>query len=132
MIYNKKIIIWQKDVLLFHTQFNLPIGDIPTPLSSQRNKLRVALIFEELGELLQAIGRNDLPEIADGVGDKIYVLLVLSIEYGIDIIPIWNEIQRTNMKKEGGGIREDGKILKPIGWKPPNIKELLRAQRGQV
>ena len=50
--------------------------------------------------------------------------------YGIDIRPIWDEVHRTNMAKEGGGSRTDGKIMKPAGWQPPDIAGLLARQDG--
>ena len=70
-------------------------------------------------------------EIADGICDSIYVLLGAALELGINITPLWDEVQRTNMAKEGGAIREDGKILKPEGWKPPVISRLLKEQGWQ-
>ena len=71
---------------------------------------------------------GNITEIADGIADLIYVLLGTAIEYGININPIWDEVQRTNMLKEGGGIRPDGKILKPEGWLSPDIAGILKQQ----
>lgn len=48
--------------------------------------------------------------------------------YGIDLGPLWDEVHRTNMAKVGGKTRADGKILKPDGWQPPRIQELLDVQ----
>ena len=75
-----------------------------------------------------AMGQGDLVEIADGLADLIYVLIGTSIAYGIDLEPIWDEVHKTNMAKVGGGVRGDGKILKPEGWEPPEIERLLVAQ----
>jgi predicted HAD superfamily Cof-like phosphohydrolase len=45
---------------------------------------------------------------------------------GIDLGPFFAEIHRTNMEKAGGPVRpSDGKILKPPGWKPPDIVGML-------
>lgn len=109
-----------------------------------RVALRADLIAEEVKETLEAltghevdfviqnhVGRfkkGDMPEIADGIVDSIYVLLGTAIEYGIDIEPIWGAVQKANMAKVGGGIREDGKRLKPEGWEPPPIADLIEAQ----
>ncbi len=119
---------WQRDVTNFHKKFGLPTKTVPEVISVQRGKLRIALILEETGELMQAIRHQDLPEIADAVADAIYVILGTAIEYGIDMNPIWHEVQRTNMAKEGGGMRVDGKILKPKGWEPPKIIKMLQSQ----
>lgn len=47
---------------------------------------------------------------------------------GLDIKPLFEEVHRTNMLKVGGPTRADGKILKPEGWQPPRIRELLIEQ----
>ena len=119
---------WQSDVERFHAKFGLAIGSNPVFLTDDRSVLRIKLIKEEMMETVDAIIEGDLVEIADGICDSIYVLLGTAIECGIDISPVWNEVQRTNMNKDGGTMREDGKILKPEGWLPPRVKEELLAQ----
>lgn len=54
--------------------------------------------------------------------------LFAAIDLGIDIKPLFEEVHRTNMLKVGGPTRADGKILKPEGWQPPRIRELLIEQ----
>jgi len=71
---------------------------------------------------------EDLVEIADGIGDVIYVLLGTAVSYGIDLRPIFDAIHDSNMKKVGGCTRDDGKIMKPEGWVPPDIEGILAAQ----
>ena len=44
---------------------------------------------------------------------------------GIPLDEVWEEVQHSNMQKLGGGVREDGKILKPDDWEPPHIAEVL-------
>jgi len=85
---------------------------------------------EELREFGEAARHRDLPEIADALADLIYVTLGTAITYGIDLRPVWDEVQRANMAKVGGPKREDGKQLKPEGWEPPNIKKAL--QQGNI
>lgn len=118
----------QADVAKFHLKFGVPVNPTPVLLSTERRNLRKSLIKEESRELRDAITINDLPKIADGVADLIYVALGAACEYGIDMAPIWNEVQRTNMLKEGGATRADGKILKPDGWKEPEIHRLVSEQ----
>lgn len=119
---------WQSDVERFHEKFGLPVLDTPQIIISDRMDFRAKLIREEMQETLDAFDELDLVEIADGICDSIYVLLGAALELGIKISPVWNEVQRTNMAKDGGATREDGKILKPEGWLPPRVEEELLAQ----
>jgi len=91
-------------------------------------KLRIALVEEEILELKDACKDNDFPSFVDAITDSIYVLLGTAIATGVDIEPIWAEVQKTNMAKAVGNKRDDGKLLKPEGWKPPDIKTLLKEQ----
>lgn len=91
-------------------------------------ELRKSLISEEVKETLDAMDKNDIVEIADGIVDSIVVLIGTAITYGIDIREIWEEVHKTNMAKEHGPIREDGKRLKPEGWKPPDVLSILKKQ----
>jgi predicted HAD superfamily Cof-like phosphohydrolase len=117
-----------QDVYDFHDKFGCYIGDKPSVPDIGTKELRKNIVKEEYDELIDAIDNNDLPEIADGIADLIYVLLGTAVSYGIDIRPIWEEVQRTNMAKIGGSKRSDGKILKPEGWVGPDIKGLLEKQ----
>jgi predicted HAD superfamily Cof-like phosphohydrolase len=118
-----------QDVAKFHRKFGRPIGAVPVLLSKNDADLRIDLIAEEAVELVDAIKAGDLTEIADGMGDLIYVIIGAALEFGIDLHPVWNEIQKTNMAKDGGATRADGKILKPDGWVPPNIHKILADQK---
>ena len=71
-----------------------------------------------------------MADVADGIADLIYVLLGRAIAYGIDLRPVWDEVQRANMSKEGGGKRADGKILKPPGWRAPDINGVIARQEN--
>lgn len=96
-----------------------------------------ALILEEVvDETLPALlkyRRNpsfeNLVELADGLVDSVYVLLHTANSLGIPFDLVWDEVQKSNMAKvwEDGTAhkREDGKILKPPGWKPPDIFGVL-------
>lgn len=84
-------------------------------------------------ELLPALAEGDLVEIADGIADSIYVLVYTAHCYGIPINEVWAEVQHTNMAKFPGGKvlrrESDGKIMKPEGWEPPDIKAILEEAR---
>ena len=93
--------------------------------------LRYRLMQEENNEYLEAAKKKDLVEIADALGDKLYILCGTILAHGLQhkIIEVFNEIQRSNMSKlslEGKHvIRKDGKILKGPNYFKPNIKEIL-------
>lgn len=70
----------------------------------------------------------NFPKAADALIDLEYVILGTHNEFGINSTPLWAEVQKCNMAKEGGATREDGKILKPAGWVGPDIEGALRAQ----
>lgn len=122
---------WQADVIDFHEKFCPErIGTTPT-IPWGRINLLMTLIMEELDELDDAITRNDLPGVADAMGDLIYVTLGCATTCGIDLRPVWNAIQAANMAKAGGSNREDGKVMKPPGWRPPDIAAIL-ANQGRL
>jgi len=120
-----------QDVAMFHAMTDMPINKHPWPLTSGRLDLRWRLIDEEVNkELKPAMDRGDMIGIADGIADSIYVLIGAALEYGIPLEKVWDAVQTANMAKRDpvtGKIlqREDGKILKPEGWLPPNIWQIL-------
>lgn len=119
---------WLNDVKEFHKKFGVVINEMPTIVHDSIADLRHRLIEEEFDELMDAMENEDLVGIADAVADMVYVLLGLCVTYGIDINPIFDEVHRSNMEKTGGKIREDGKVLKPKDWTPPDIKSELKKQ----
>lgn len=121
----------QAAVADFHAKFGLNIREVPgIPEDSERD-LRISLCDEEWTETREAMEQGDLPGVADGIADLIYVLLGTAESYGIDMDTIFPAVHEANMAKEGGGSRDDGKILKPDGWTPPDIEGLLRDQGWQ-
>ncbi|QOD60320.1 nucleoside triphosphate pyrophosphohydrolase family protein [Polaribacter haliotis] len=116
----------------FHTAFKLNIQETATVnISDERKKLRFELMKEENEEYLEAAQNNDLVEVADALGDMLYILCGTIIEHGMQdkIEEVFNEIQRSNMSKLGEDgkpiYREDGKVLKGPNYFKPNIKEIL-------
>ena len=75
---------------------------------------------------------ENLSEIADGLADLIYVAIGMARTLGIPLEEVWDEVHKTNMAKEGGPVRGDGKILKPPGWKPPAVKTILKEAEGRL
>lgn len=94
-------------------------------------KLRYRLMQEENDEYLEAARKKDLVEIADALGDKLYILCGTILAHGLQdkIVEVFDEIQRSNMSKLSADgtpvIREDGKILKGPNYFKPNIKSIL-------
>ena len=123
---------WQADVLEFHKAIGAHIEPRPCLPPWRVQGLRYDLIREEMCETLRAIVDRDLVGVADGIVDSIVVLLGTAVAYGIDVRPIWDEVHRANMAKKGGPVRSDGKRLKPEGWEPPRVRELLVQQGGVV
>lgn len=112
-------------VLAFHEKFGCVIGERPAFPDEATAALRCNLIKEEFKELNDAIAAGDLVEVADALADLLYVVHGSAITFGIDIRPIFAEVHASNMRKDGGGSRPDGKILKPPGWQPPNLAPIL-------
>lgn len=120
---------WFADVMEFHRKFRPDlIGTTPAEPTTDVAEMRMRLIDEEIAELRDAMYRGDMPGIADGIGDAVYVLAGKAITYGIDLRPVWDEIHRANMAKDAGGTRADGKVLKPPGWQPPDVAGVLARQ----
>lgn len=113
-------------VAAFHARFGQPILKTPQIADEPRMLLRHALIREEARELTDALWNRDLPEIADGIGDLIFVALGTALEYGIDMTPVFDVIARTNMLKMADPA--GGKVAKPDGWEAPDIAGILREQ----
>ena len=117
----------------FHTAFKLNIQDTPTvAISEDRKKLRFELMKEENEEYLEAVQNNDLVEVADALGDMLYILCGTIISHGLQdkIEAVFDEIQRSNMSKlDANGkpiYREDGKVMKGPDYFKPDIASILK------
>lgn len=93
--------------------------------------LRFNLMKEENEEYLEAANKGDMPEVADALGDMLYILCGTIIEHGMQykIEEVFDEIQRSNMSKLGEDgkpvFREDGKVLKGPRYSKPDIRSIL-------
>ena len=90
----------------------------------------VKLIDEEVAELKEAITACDPVEIIDALEDIVVVTIGAMHSMGADGEGGWKEVMRTNfakIDKETGKVRkrEDGKVLKPVGWAPPDLKPFV-------
>ena len=116
----------------FHKSFGLGIQEKPTiSISEEKKYLRYNLMKEENEEYLQAALNNDLVEVADALGDMLYILCGTMLEHGMQhkIEEVFDEIQKSNMSKLGKDgkpiYREDGKVLKGPDYFKPNINKII-------
>ena len=119
-------------VRTFHDSFginneNAPIANIDLDTIM----LRYKLMREENEEYLEAAQNGDLVEVADALGDMLYILCGTMLSHGMQdkMGEVFLEIQRSNMSKldENGKpiYREDGKVMKGPNYFKPDIKSVL-------
>ena len=116
----------------FHQAFGLGVKNQPVAdLGEAKNKLRFNLMKEENEEYLEAANDGDLVEVADALGDMLYILCGTIIEHGMQhkIEEVFEEIQKSNMSKLGEDgkpiYRQDGKVLKGPDYFKPDIRSIL-------
>ena len=120
-----------KSVAEFHDVFKIGNAQELTLLDEKNFTLRYNLIKEENEEYLEACKNKDLVEIADALGDQLYILCGTILKHGLQhkIEEVFNEIHRSNMSKldESGNpiYREDGKVMKSDRYFRPDIKKIL-------
>jgi len=133
---SKKILLEKiNSVKEFHTVFKIGSREIPEGnIEAREYNLRHRLMQEENDEYLEACKRGDLVEIADALGDKMYILFGTILKHGLQykIEEIFDEIQKSNMSKLGDDgqpiFREDGKIMKSKNYFKPDIGKILRSE----
>ncbi|MEY3585690.1 MAG: hypothetical protein RLZZ243_754 [Bacteroidota bacterium] len=116
----------------FHDSFGIENHyELKSDLTAKEVQLRFDLMKEENEEYLEAALNNDIVEIADALGDQLYILCGTILRHGLQdkIVEVFEEIQRSNMSKldaDGKPIyREDGKVLKSDRYFKPNIAAIL-------
>ena len=121
-----------KHVEKFHDTFGIPNEHGPTVnVSKEIVALRHRLMAEENEEYFEAAVNGDLVEVADALGDMMYILCGTILSHGMQHIieEVFEEIQASNMSKLGADgkpiYRTDGKVLKGPGYFKPNIKAVL-------
>lgn len=96
--------------------------------SSRRRSYAFEAAKMSVDEFLEEAPINvDLVSAADALADIDYTVEGARVAWGIDGVPIWREVHRSNMAKFGGPV-VDGKLMKPAGWTPPDIEGELRKQ----
>ena len=119
-------------VTKFHEVYRIPFEQNPSKnVSNSFVELRHRLMSEENEEYLEAAKNGDLIEIADALGDMLYILCGTIITHGMQnkIVQVFDEIQRSNMSKLGKDgepiYRKDGKVMKGPNYFRPDIKSIL-------
>jgi len=141
----------------FNLEAGLPAPNHPEELTKNDIQFLIKMIFEEIIELFDTIFSENESEIlikilnqqlqerknrkvehllsdqADALGDMIYFIYNCACKKGINLTPILMEIHQANMNKKDPITnqflkREDGKIIKPENWQPPNVKNIILNQ----
>ena len=119
-------------VKTFHESFGINNEELPkSDIGENVIDLRYELMREENEEYLEAAKNNDLVEVADALGDQLYILCGTILSHGMQhkIVEVFEEIQKSNMSKLGADgkpiYREDGKVMKGPDYFKPNIKSIL-------
>ena len=119
-------------VAAFHKAFGQNDGASPRKLKADEYELRHALMQEENDEYLDACDEKSLIDIADALGDQLYILCGTILRHGMQHIieDVFDEIQSSNMSKLGEDgkpvLREDGKILKGPGYFKPDLTKFIK------
>lgn len=118
-------------VFLDQMAFMLACDQTVGKFNQEQFKMYLSLIQEEADELAQAIQQHDKVETLDALIDILVVTIGAIHSLGVDAEGAWNEVLVSNLAKidkDTGKVRkrEDGKVLKPEGWQPPNLGKYVR------
>ncbi len=123
----------------FHDAFGISNAEKPQGRIAKKDvELRYKLMAEENDEYLEAAENGDLVEVADALGDQLYILCGTILKHGLQhkIVEVFEEIQKSNMSKldkSGNPIyREDGKVLKSDQYFRPDIRTILYPEKGAM
>lgn len=115
-------------VAQFRHHFNLPVRSFPDVFAADLD-LHGKLLAEEVSEFLIAVKDRDPVEILDALADVQYVLYGCALDAGLDVDAAFERVHKSNMAKlgpDGKPIKDEfGKVRKPEGWQPPDLKDLV-------
>ena len=113
----------------FMKTFGQEVKESPSFSTKKINELRLSLIKEELNELIEAMNKKDLVEVADALTDILYVTYGAGHAFGIDLDKCFDEVQNSNMSKLGEDgkpiYNEFGKVMKGPKYFKPNLEKLI-------
>ena len=115
---------------IFMKTFGQEVKLDPSFSTDKINQLRLKLIKEELQELLEAMKKKDLLEVADALTDILYVTYGTGHAFGINLDKCFDEVQTSNMSKLGEDgkpiYNEHGKVMKGPNYFKPNLKKFVK------
>lgn len=124
-----------EQVKKFHEAFGLDVSEAQKAnLGLEKNLLRYKLMREENEEYLDAAMQGDMVEVADALGDMLYILCGTIISHGMQhkIEEVFDEIHSSNMSKLGEDAkpiyREDGKVMKGPNYFKPELKKIIKKE----
>jgi predicted HAD superfamily Cof-like phosphohydrolase len=127
------------DVYTFHEVFHCPRTAGPAFPDSDLLTFRMNFIREEVKELEDAVSAGDLAETLDALCDLVWVTIGMAHTMNLPWREAWREVARSNMEKVPAKRPEDSKrgtiydIVKPSGWRPPDIQGIIeRALNGDT
>ncbi len=110
--------------------FGQDVKQNPSFSTSKINQLRVDLIKEELDELIEAMNKKDLVEVADALTDILYVTYGAGHAFGINLDDCFEEVQNSNMSKlnkDGKPIYNNkGKVMKGPNYFKPDLNKFIK------
>jgi predicted HAD superfamily Cof-like phosphohydrolase len=117
----------------FHKAFGLPRQAVPNvEIEASLADFRIALLEEEVNELIESVADSDLVGIADALADIVCVVYGTAVTYGIDLDRVLTEVYGSNMSKlDKNGkplLRDDGKAIKSDQYFPPDVAGVLKLQ----
>lgn len=119
----------ERDLRDLHEALGIYTQSEPAWPSEDVIDLRLRLLDEEVEELKAAVrNREPLANVAKEACDVETVVVGLAVAFGIPYEECWRRVLASNMAKAGGPVREDGKVLKPPGWQPPDLSGLFPAE----
>ena len=121
----------QRMVQEFHEKYGLPAAASPTMPTIKDRMRRARLIVGEAAEFLEAADKSDFIEMVDALADILVVTYGTAVEMGVDLEPVFREVHRSNMSKNGG-LDAGGKVLKGAAFSPPDIPRELAGQGYRV
>jgi len=114
----------------FMKTFGQEVKQSPALSTDKINELRVSLIREELDELISAMNKKDLVEVADALADILYVTYGAGHAFGLNLDKCFQEVQNSNMSKLDNNGRpiydENGKVMKGPNYFKPDIKKIIK------
>ena len=115
---------------IFMKTFGQEVKKSPSFSTQRINELRISLIQEELDELIIAMNKKDLVEVADALTDILYVTYGAGHAFGLNLDKCFQEVQNSNMSKLDNNGRplynENGKVMKGPNYFKPDLKKIIK------